>query len=110
MPAQKLDTMPLAAANSEADWTAWETWLQTRLEAEREATLGAVVEIVAQALGDVVGDAIQQERDLAQRNLRELRAESAKLSSTVDELFRLLNAERGKVIDLPALPLRRVTN
>jgi hypothetical protein len=99
-----------SAAPHEPDWSQWEAWLQTRLETERETTLGAVVEIVAQALGDVVGDAIEQERDQAQRDLRELRAEAAKLASTVDELFRLLNAERGKVIDLPALPLRRVTN
>lgn len=105
MPAPKLDTMP--APNSAADWSGWEAWLSARLEAEREAMLAAVVEIVGESLGNAISDAIGHERDQAQRNLRELRAETSKLSSTVDELYGLLAADRSKIIDMPnPLPRR----
>lgn len=103
--------MTPAAASQPEHWSQWEDWLAARLATEREQVLEAIVAIVGDALGNAIGDAIEHERDLAQRNLRELRAETSKLSSTVDELYGLLAAERSKIIDLPnPLPSRRVTN
>ena len=110
MPSPKLDTTPPAAPSSPADcWSQWEDWLAARLATEREQVLEAIIAIVGQSLGDAIGDAIEHERDQTQRNLRELRAEYAKLGSTVDELFRLLAAERSKIIDMP-MPLSRRVN
>jgi hypothetical protein len=57
----------------------------------------------------VLADAIEKERQMSRRELHELRVEAAKLSSAVAALHDLAS-ERGKILDLPALPLRRDVN
>jgi hypothetical protein len=41
--------------------------------------------------------------------VRKLRTEPCKLSTVINELGRVLAAERAKVLDLPPSPQRRVT-
>ena len=77
--------MTPAAASQPEHWSQWEDWLAARLATEREQVLEAIVAIVGDRARQCDGDAIEHERDLAQRNLRELRAETSNLSSTVDE-------------------------
>jgi hypothetical protein len=103
---RRIDAAAAAAAQQpETDWRGWEAWVSARidaaLQAEREVMLAAVVEIVGESLGNVLGDALEAERLQWQRQLGELRTEAAKLSETTNELYRLLSIERAKVIDLP---------
>jgi len=110
-----MQRMANAATPQGVDWSAWESWISTRIAdaiaAEREAILAAVVEVVGESLGTVLAKALDDERATWQREIGELSREAAKLNSAVEELHGLLSAERAKtVIDLPPLPLRPNVN
>jgi hypothetical protein len=114
MPPQRLDTAPREAATA-PDFSGWEVWVSARiadaLVVERQQLLAAVVEVMGDALGTLLGDSIERERARFDRELRELRVESAKLSSTLDELHRMLADDKRKtVIDLPSLSSLRSVN
>jgi hypothetical protein len=95
-PWPKLDT---------ADWSGWEAWVSRRVSAALAAERKTIIKIVASALAEFVGTERAKLRD----EIHEQRIEQAKLSSALAELHTLLSSERAKtIIDLPALPLRRV--
>ena len=103
--------MPRAQQPAAApDWSGWENWADAKISAAVAAERKTIVKIVGKALGDFVGDAVERERALWQTQLRELRQECAKLSSTVDELYSLLSADRTKTVIVDLLARRIATN
>jgi hypothetical protein len=108
-PERWLDTAPAAT-----DWSAWETWVNTRIRdallSERETLLA----IMAEAIGTTLRRSLTKERREQKAELedevRSLRIELCNLESTLSELRAVIASERAKVIDLPALQLRRAVN
>ena len=96
-----------APTATEADpWAGWERWLSIRIESalaeERERT----AEVMAEALGLTIA----REREAAQRELNaqvgELKVETAKLEHAMKHLASLIELEKNRSLDLPALPAR----
>ena len=73
------------------------------LEVERERT----AEVVAQALAEVVADEREAAAQTWRDQVRGLRADLARTEAVLEQLRRLVEIERHKVLDLPALPLSR---
>jgi hypothetical protein len=103
----RLDTAPEQRSAPTADpWAGWERWLSVRIESalveERERT----AEIMAEALGLTIA----REREAAQRELNaqvgELKVETAKLEHAMKHLASLIELEKNRSLDLPALPAR----
>jgi hypothetical protein len=96
---QRLDTAP----PSEPDWSGWEQWLETRLNAALAIQREEIAEIIAHVIAD--------ERERAGAAWRDqvagLRADLTRTEQLLEQLRRLVEIERHKVIDLPALPARR---
>ncbi len=106
---RRLDTTPANTAQTDAaHWQRWEDWLAARLATERATTLAAVTEIVGNALGETLGDVVERERARLDRELRQMRLETAKLDSVVAALNEVVASEKAKVLDLPQLPRRNV--
>jgi hypothetical protein len=86
------------------DWSAFDARCQLLIERERV--------LLAEAFGTEVAKLIAAEREDTMREvreeMRELRLEAAKLGSEAAELRAQLAVDRGKVIDMPRVPLRNV--
>ena len=68
--------------------------------------LGQQQTFVLAAVAEAIAEIISHERDLWEKQLRELNLETAKLASALAAINDMLAAEKAKVIDLPRLPLR----
>jgi hypothetical protein len=96
------------ASHSEAQadqWAGWERWMRAHLDNERvqtEASLGAVVRDLTDGTL-AVADALEDKVLDLQAEVRELKAEVARLTTIVSDL-RL--AQASTPVDLPRLPLR----
>jgi hypothetical protein len=103
-PWPRLDTAPV-------DWPAWiSAQIDAALAAERETLLA----IMAQSIGTTLRRSLTKERREQKAELedevRSLRIELTNLESTLAELRTVIASERARVIDLPALQLRRAAN
>jgi hypothetical protein len=87
-----------------ATWGPWEAWIQARIEAALIVERQAVAAIMAEALGQTIA----RERRAAQRELHaqvgELRIETARLEHAMRHLSELIQLEKNRSLDLPALP------
>jgi hypothetical protein len=102
-PEQKrtLDTAP-----REPDWSAWNDWCDSRIEAKLAGQRRFLLEVVGEALGEYVASERKiMKRELADE-LRQLRIELAETQATVRELRSVLASDRRTPLDLPALPRR----
>ena len=70
--------------------TQWETWVAAQIDTAIKAERKAICKIVAQAMADFVGNEREQ-----------INRECAKLNSAIEELHRLLAADKAKVVSLP---------
>ena len=106
---QRLDTAP-PQQQAAPDWSGWETWLETRLNArlaeEREELLKAIVEITGTALGELLKAEREQSGHELELQLRELKLENAKLQHALQHLGELIQLEKNRTIDLRPLPAR----
>jgi hypothetical protein len=88
------------------DWSAWNAWVDSRiadaLDRERDALAEGFGEGIAKLLADERDAMMAAVRD----QLRELKIEATSLRSEVIELRAQVAVERGKSVDLPALPRR----
>jgi hypothetical protein len=108
-PQRKLDTAP-----AEADWSAWQRWLDSHLEADWLKRS----EIIGLALGQALDLERKKARDELAAEVRKLWSVLTELQQTMGEtqqtiamLNRLRSAERaGEPVELPSLPLRRDIN
>lgn len=116
-------------ANRKPDWSAWNRWCDSRIDARRDFDREVLVELIAE-LKAMIAD--QDEKLKAQaEGLRALDHRLTELARTnelrlaeerhtgvqlaehqiaIAELRRMVNAERAKVIDLPEVPQRRGLN
>ena len=95
-------------------WAGWNQWLETRLNAALAIQRQELVEIVAQVVADereTIAHVVADEREAAANawrdQVRGLRADLAKTEAVLEQLRRLVEIERARTIDLPALPLSR---
>ncbi len=108
---RRLDTRaPATGADTAADWSGWESWLQTRLDtalaAERQELLRALTRIVGTALGRSLADAREESQRELHEQVRGLRTELVQVEETLQQLRGVITLERSRTIDLPALPRR----
>lgn len=104
-PPRRLDTEPRSAP---ADpWANWERWVSVRIAAALEVERERTAEVVALALGETVADERQAAAQTWRDQVRGLRADLARTEAVLEQLRRLVEIERHKVLDLPALPLSR---
>lgn len=113
----------MSDGHREPDWSAWNNWCDSRIDRKRSFDREVLVELVADLKG-MIED--QDEKLKAQTasihnlelKLAELRASSDQRSAdhniqlrehqiAIAELRRLLDGERSKRIDLPAITQRR---
>jgi hypothetical protein len=114
---------------SEPDWSAWNNWCDSRIDARRSFDRAVLVELVAE-LKAMIEDQDEKLKVQAE-NIRSLELKLAELVGANDlrsaeerhtgvklaehqiaiaELRRLVNAEQAKVIDLPDVLQRRGLN
>ena len=90
----------------EPDWSAWETWLETRLNAALAIQREEIAEIIAEVIAGEREAAAEAWRD----QVRGLRADLDKTAQLLEQLGKIIDfegAERAKVVmDLPQLPRR----
>ncbi|WP_166296838.1 hypothetical protein [Bradyrhizobium sp. 2S1] len=113
----------------EPDWSAWNNWCDSRIDARRSFDREVLVELVAElkaliedqdekmkAQADNIGALDTKLRQLASVNdLRSVEDrhtgdQLAEHQVAIAELRRLVNAEQAKVIDLPNVMQRRGLN
>lgn len=99
-----LDTSP-----RDADWTAWNRWCDSRIQAALTEQRKFLLAVLAEAIGEHVA----KERKAVKREftdeLRQLRIELAGTQIILGELRAVLAAERNTPLDLPS-PLRARLN
>jgi hypothetical protein len=103
----RLDTAPeQRSAPTATDWSAWEAWVAARIEAALIEERQAIAEIMSEALGHCLA----REREDAAEAMRGLRDDLRRAEAALQQLQKLVEIERAKVVDLPALPARRDFN
>jgi hypothetical protein len=111
----RLDTratpQPQPAPDTATDWGPWEAWISARIDAALIVEREAIAEIMAEAIGRCMA-----------RERRELHAQLAELKrekrNRADEAFvramkhfeELVEMEKNRILDLPALSARRDFN
>jgi hypothetical protein len=97
---------PLVVKSMPADASAgWDAWLRSHLDNERRL----MVEIVGQALGELIAKRRKEARAELQAEVNRLNREVEQLRDLIIELRRDLRADRAQIIDLPSpLQPRRV--
>jgi hypothetical protein len=94
-----------SAAAGDDRWAGWERWLRAHLDGERvltDASIGAIVRDITDGTL-AVADALEDKVLNLRTEVRELKAEVARLTTIVSDL-RL--AQASTPVDLPRLPLR----
>jgi hypothetical protein len=99
-----LDTAPRSAADP---WAPWEAWVTARIETH----LNAALAIEREELKEIIAHVIATERERAGAAWRDqvagLRADLTRTEAVREQLRRLVEIERARTIDIPALPLSR---
>jgi hypothetical protein len=88
-----------------ATWGPWEAWIAARIESalveERERT----AEVMAEALGLTIARERKAAAEAMREQVRGLRDDLSRAEAALQQLHRLVEIERHKVLDIPALPL-----
>jgi hypothetical protein len=94
-------------AQTQADpWAGWEAWLETRLNAALAFQWQELVEIVAH----VIANERERAAEAMHEQVRGMRDDLTRAEAALEQLRKLVEIERHKVLDLPALPARRDFN
>jgi hypothetical protein len=88
----------------------WEAWVTARIDSALAEEREWMAEVVSLALGETLAKALGAEREASAQALRDLRADLNRAEAVVERLHRVIELERSRVVDLPALPLRRDLN
>jgi hypothetical protein len=110
---ERRQAQPPPAPPAADPWADWERWLETRLNAALAIQRQELVEIVAQVVADareVIAHVVADERERAAEAMREqvrgLRDDLSRAEQVLEQLRKLVEIERSRTIDLPALPAR----
>jgi hypothetical protein len=98
-------------------WAGWNQWLETKLNAALAIERQELIEIVAQVIADerealahVVADERERAAEAWRAQVDGLRADLTRCEAVLEQLRKLVEFERARTIDLPALPARRDMN
>ena len=92
------NSAPAPAPEPEYDWSAWEAWMQGHLNILREELLDGV----AEGMNLYVAEKLNEERNIFERKLNELRCENAEIKGMLGTMLRLYAGEtKAAIVDLP---------
>jgi hypothetical protein len=98
---------PVITRMASTDDGGWAAYIDARIAAALAAEREFVVESVGMALGQALEETERTQSRALHAELGALKVEVAKLENLLEALRAATQSDRSKIIDLPAMPLRR---